>query len=134
MAKFGKFAPEEYTLNRAGGGDILLNSLNAPDAPMEDPEEHHQDAMPPLQPPAFWTDFMARDQERYNQRLQWEQQMATQMAEFGNAQNSLIQLFGGFWVDNNNRHQELNTRIDHIEHRVDAIYQYYFPPPPPDSK
>lgn len=124
----------EYTLNRAGGGDILLNSLNAPDAPMEDPKEHHQDAMPPPQPPAFWTDFMAMEQERYNQRLQWEQQMATQMAEFGNAQNSLIQLFGDFWVDNNNQHQELNTRIDHIEHRVDAIYQYYFPPPPPDSK
>ena len=35
--------------------------------------------MPPNEQPRYWTDYLALEQERYNQRLQWEQQMANQL-------------------------------------------------------
>ncbi|GMQ01860.1 hypothetical protein CsSME_00048342 [Camellia sinensis var. sinensis] len=108
----------EYTINQVGGGDVLLVSMAATDVPMDDPQHHLEVAMPQpqQQPPAYWTDFTAMEQEHYNQPIQWEQQMATQM-------NSISQQFGA-----------LNTRVDHIETRMDAIYQYHFPLPPPNPE
>ncbi|GMP65412.1 hypothetical protein CsSME_00026213 [Camellia sinensis var. sinensis] len=78
------------------------------------------------------------EEQRYNQRVQWEHQMAnqvnslgTQFDTFATAQNSLIQQFGDFCVDIERRHEVANNRIDRIEHRVNDIYHHYFPPPPP---
>ena len=56
------------------------------------------------------------EQEHYNQLIQWEQEMTTQM-------NVISEQFGA-----------LNTHVDHIETRVDAMYQYHYPPPPHDPE
>ncbi|KAL7222101.1 hypothetical protein ACSBR1_023921 [Camellia fascicularis] len=66
----------EYTLTRAGGADNLLGSINVANAPIVDNSEDSNDnAMPPNQQPQYWTDYLALEQERHNQRVQWEQQM-----------------------------------------------------------
>ncbi|KAF5932307.1 hypothetical protein HYC85_028478 [Camellia sinensis] len=94
--------------------------------------------MPPNEQPQYWTDYLALEQERYNQRLQWEQQMANQVNilgtwfdEFAAAQNSLIQQFGEFRVDSGRRDEVTRNRIDQIDHQVTQVYHHYFPPPPP---
>ena len=80
------------------------------------------------------------EEQRYNQRVQWERQMANQVNSLGSqfdtfatAQNSLIQQFCEFRVDIERRHEVANNRIDRIEHRVNDIYHHYFPPPPPPN-
>ncbi|KAL7247648.1 hypothetical protein ACSBR2_002542 [Camellia fascicularis] len=67
----------KYTLTRAGGAKNLLGSINFENEPIPDPENPKDNAMPPNEQSQYWTDYLALEQERYNQRLQWEQQMAT---------------------------------------------------------
>ncbi|KAL7170790.1 hypothetical protein ACSBR2_035629 [Camellia fascicularis] len=90
--------------------------MATPNVPMDDPQHHPEVVMPQPQQQslAYWIDFLAIEEEHYNKRIQWEQEMATQM-------NVISQQFGA-----------LNTHVDHIDTWVDAIYQYHFPPPPPD--
>ncbi|GMP38904.1 hypothetical protein CsSME_00009974 [Camellia sinensis var. sinensis] len=78
------------------------------------------------------------EEQRYNQHVQWEHQMAnqvnslgTQFDTFATAQNSLIQQFGEFRLDIERRHEVANNRIYMIEHRVNDKYHHYFPPPLP---
>ncbi|KAF5934595.1 hypothetical protein HYC85_030766 [Camellia sinensis] len=79
--------------------------------------------MPPNEQPWYWTDYLALEKERYNQRLQWEQQMANQVNTLGTrfdevvtAQNSLIQQFGEFRVDSGRRDEVTSNCIDQIDH------------------
>ncbi|CAL5350361.1 unnamed protein product [Camellia sinensis] len=68
----------EYTLTRVSGVENLLLSLNA-NAPIDDaPEDPHDNAMPATEQPQYWIYFLAMEQERHNQSVQWEQQMANQ--------------------------------------------------------
>ncbi|KAL7183925.1 hypothetical protein ACSBR2_026156 [Camellia fascicularis] len=128
----------EYTLTRAGGAENLLGSINFENEPIPDEEEPNDNAMPSNEQPPYWTDYLALEQERYNQRLQWEQQMANQVNtldtrfdEFAATQNSLIQQFGEFRVDSRRRDEVTRNHIDQIDHRVTQVYHHYFPPPPP---
>ncbi|KAL7225092.1 hypothetical protein ACSBR1_020405 [Camellia fascicularis] len=139
----------EYTLTRAGGADTLMGSINIESEPIPDEEEPNDNAMPPNEQLHYWSDYLALEQERYNQRLQWEQQMANQLNtlgtrfdefgtrfdEFATAQNSLIQQFGKFRVDLERRDEVRRNHIDHIDHRVTQLYHQYFPQPPtpPDN-
>ncbi|KAL7180576.1 hypothetical protein ACSBR1_043717 [Camellia fascicularis] len=132
----------EYTLTRAGGADTLMGSINFENEPIPDKEEPNDNAMPPNEQPHYGTDYLALEQERYNQRLQWKQQMANQLNilgtrfdEFPAAQNSLIQQFGEFRVDSGRRDEVTRNRIDQIDHRVTQLHHHYFPPPltPPDN-
>ncbi|KAL7164089.1 hypothetical protein ACSBR2_040072 [Camellia fascicularis] len=109
----------EYTLTRAGGAENLLGSINFENEPIPDEEEPNDNAMPPNEQPQYWTDYLALEQEQYNQRLQWEQQMANQV-------NTL---------DSRRRDEVTSNRIDQIDHRVTQVYHHYFPPlpPPPDN-
>ncbi|KAL7252354.1 hypothetical protein ACSBR1_007023 [Camellia fascicularis] len=66
----------EYTLTRAGGTKNLLDSIIFANEPIPDPEDPNDNAMPPNQQPQYCTDYLALEQERYNQHLQWKQQMA----------------------------------------------------------
>ncbi|KAL7181363.1 hypothetical protein ACSBR1_040281 [Camellia fascicularis] len=51
-------AISEYTLTRVGGTENLLQSLNAPNAPIDDaPEDPHDNAMTISQQHQYWTDF-----------------------------------------------------------------------------
>ncbi|KAI7986353.1 hypothetical protein LOK49_LG14G01984 [Camellia lanceoleosa] len=45
------------------------------DAPQE---PSHANVTPSAEPPQYWTDYLAMEEQRYNQRVQWEQQMASQ--------------------------------------------------------
>ncbi|KAL7183035.1 hypothetical protein ACSBR1_041675 [Camellia fascicularis] len=132
----------EYTLTRAGSADTLMGSKNFENEPIPDEEEPNDNAMPPNKQPHYWTDYLALEQGRYNQRLQWEQQMAnqlntlgTQFDEFAATHNSLIEQFGEFRVDSRRRDEVSRNRIDQIDHRVTQLYHNYFPPPPtpPDN-
>ncbi|KAL7203895.1 hypothetical protein ACSBR2_017033 [Camellia fascicularis] len=60
----------KYTLTRAGGADNLMGSINFENEPIPDEEESNDNAMPPNEQPQYWTDCLALEQERYNQRLQ----------------------------------------------------------------
>ncbi|KAL7230462.1 hypothetical protein ACSBR2_008857 [Camellia fascicularis] len=109
----------EYTLTRAGGAENLLSSINFENEPIPDEEEPNDNAMPPNEQPQYWINYLALEQERYNHRLQWEQQMAnrvktlgTQFDEFAAAQNSLIQQFGEFRVDSGKHDEVTRNRID----------------------
>ncbi|KAL7250964.1 hypothetical protein ACSBR1_012896 [Camellia fascicularis] len=100
----------EYILTRAGGAENLLGSINFENEPIPDKKEPNNNVMPPNEQPQYWTNYLALEQEWYNQRLQWEQQMANQVNalgtrfdEFVAAQNSLIQHFGEFLVDSGRR-------------------------------
>ncbi|KAL7201026.1 hypothetical protein ACSBR1_032854 [Camellia fascicularis] len=98
VANLGTLSGRVY-IDRAGGADNLLGSINVANAPIaDDPEDPNDNAMPPDQQPQYWTDYLALEQERHNQCVQWEQQMENQFNAFGNrfnafaaAQNSLIQ-------------------------------------------
>ncbi|KAL7162259.1 hypothetical protein ACSBR2_042692 [Camellia fascicularis] len=63
----------EYTLTRAGGANTLMGSNNFENEPIPDEKEPKDNAMPPNEQPQYWTDYLALEEERYNQRLQWEQ-------------------------------------------------------------
>ncbi|CAL5341517.1 unnamed protein product [Camellia sinensis] len=109
----------ECTLTRVGGADTLMGSINFENKPIPDEEEPNDNAMPPNEQPHYWTDYLALEQEWYNQRLQLEQQMANQLNtlgtrfdEFVAAQNSLIQQFGEFHVDSGRRDEVTRNRID----------------------
>ncbi|CAL5424982.1 unnamed protein product [Camellia sinensis] len=114
-----------YT-DRAGGADNLLGSINVANAPIaDDPKDPNDNAMPPNQQPQYWTDYLALEQERHNQRVQWEQQMENQFNALGNqfnafaaAQNSQIQQFGEFRVDTERRDEVTSNCIDQINYRV----------------
>ncbi|CAL5328427.1 unnamed protein product [Camellia sinensis] len=115
----------------------FLNANASPDDALKDP---HGNAMLRGEQPQYWTDFLAMEQERHNQRVQWEQQMANQFNALGNqfnaiatAQNSLIQQFGGFCVDTKRHHEVASNRIEQIEHRANEMYHHYLPSPPPDN-
>ncbi|CAL5341195.1 unnamed protein product [Camellia sinensis] len=133
----------QYTVTRAGAASNLIGSVNASedeDPPDDGPEDPPTNVMLSTEQPPYWTEFMAMEEQRYNQRVQWEQQMAnqvnslgTQFDTFATAQNSLIQQFGEFRVDIERRHEVENNRIDRIEHHVNDIYHHYFPPPPPPA-
>ncbi|KAL7223310.1 hypothetical protein ACSBR1_024883 [Camellia fascicularis] len=132
----------QYTVTRVGAASNLMESDNASEdseneVPEDDaPQDPHANWMPSTEQPQYWTEFLAMEEQRYNQRVQWEQQMANQVNSLGSqfdtfatAQNSLIQQFGDFRVD-------IEHRVDTIEHRVNDIYQHYYlypPPPPPDN-
>ncbi|KAI7980892.1 putative LRR receptor-like serine/threonine-protein kinase RKF3 [Camellia lanceoleosa] len=73
----------EYILTRGGGADILMSSINIENEPIPDEEEPNDNAMPPNEQPHYWTDYLAVEQEQYNQRVQWEQQMANQFNTLG---------------------------------------------------
>ncbi|CAL5384155.1 unnamed protein product [Camellia sinensis] len=121
-----------------------MSSINLENEPIPDEEEPNDNAMSPNEQPHYWTDYLGLEQERYNQRLQWEQQMANQLNtlgtrfdEFGTrfneittAQNSLIHQFGEFRVDSERRAELTRNRIDLIYHRVTQLYHQHFPPPP----
>ncbi|KAL7243514.1 hypothetical protein ACSBR1_015836 [Camellia fascicularis] len=62
----------EYTLTRAGGAENLLGSINFANEPIPNPEDPNDNTMPSNQQPQYWTDYLALEQEQYNQRLQWE--------------------------------------------------------------
>ncbi|KAL7160725.1 hypothetical protein ACSBR2_041399 [Camellia fascicularis] len=49
-----------------------MGSINFENEPILDEEEPNDNAMPPNEQPHYWTDYLALEQERYNQRLQWE--------------------------------------------------------------
>lgn len=66
----------EYTLTRVGGDENVLGSINFENEPISNEEEPNDNAMPPNEQFQYWIDYLALEQERYNQRLQWEQQMA----------------------------------------------------------
>ncbi|KAL7167261.1 hypothetical protein ACSBR2_037845 [Camellia fascicularis] len=128
----------EYTLTRASGTENLLGSINFANEPIPDPKDPNDNAVSPNQQPKYWTDYLVLEQERYNQRLQWEQQMANQVNTLGNrfdefaaAQNSLIQQFDEFRVDFRRRDEVTSNCIDQIDHRVTQVYNHYFPPPSP---
>ncbi|KAL7224581.1 hypothetical protein ACSBR1_025950 [Camellia fascicularis] len=132
----------EYTLTRDGGTENLLGSINFENEPIPDEEQPNDNAMPPNEQPQYWSNYLALEQERYNQRLQWEEQitnqvntLGTRFDEFTAAQNSLIQQFGEFRVDSGRRDEVTRNRIDQIDHRVTQVYHHYFPspPPPPDK-
>ncbi|KAL7198430.1 hypothetical protein ACSBR2_020843 [Camellia fascicularis] len=132
----------EYILTRGGGADILMSSINIENEPIPNEEEPNDNAMPPNEQPHYWTDYLAVEQERYNQRVQWEQQMANQLNtlgtrfdEFAAAQNSLIQQFSEFRIDSGRHDQVTRNRIDQIDHRVTQLYHHYYPPSPtpPDN-
>ncbi|CAL5400937.1 unnamed protein product [Camellia sinensis] len=137
----------QYTVNRAGAAANLMGNDNAAEDSEDEvpPDDGRQDppvnVMPSTEPPQYWTDFLAIEEQRYNQRVEWEHQMAnqvnslgTQFETFATAQNSLIEQFGEFRLDIGRRHDMANNRIDRIEHRVNDIYHHYFPPPPqPDN-
>ncbi|KAL7258128.1 hypothetical protein ACSBR1_004282 [Camellia fascicularis] len=59
-----------YTLTRVGGANTLMGSINFENEPIPDEEEPNDNAMPPNEQPHYWTDYLALEQERYNQRLQ----------------------------------------------------------------
>ncbi|KAL7207725.1 hypothetical protein ACSBR1_029636 [Camellia fascicularis] len=59
----------EYTLTRAGGAENLLGSINFENEPIPDEQEPNGNAMPPNEQPQHWIDYLALEQERYNQRL-----------------------------------------------------------------
>ncbi|KAL7259569.1 hypothetical protein ACSBR1_005455 [Camellia fascicularis] len=109
----------EYTLTRAGGAENLLRSINFENEPIPNEEEPNDNTMPPNEQPQYWTDYLALEQEWYNQCLQWKQQMANQVNtlgtrfdEFATAQNSLIQQFGEFRIDSGRRNEVTRNRID----------------------
>ncbi|KAL7175822.1 hypothetical protein ACSBR2_029414 [Camellia fascicularis] len=114
----------KYILTRAGGAKNLLGSLNVANAPIDDaPEDSHDNALPQNEQPQYWNDYLAMEQERHNQCVQWKQQMANQFNALGNqfdafvaAQNSLIQQFGEFRVDTETRHKVTSNRLDQIDH------------------
>ncbi|KAL7261605.1 hypothetical protein ACSBR1_000109 [Camellia fascicularis] len=127
----------QYTVTRAGVASNLMGSDNGSEdeeneVPEDDaPQDRHANLMPSTAQPQYWTDFLAMEEQRYNQRVQWEQQMSNQVNSLGSqfdtfatAQNSLIQQFGDFRVD-------IEHGVDTIEHRVHDIYQHYYPSPPP---
>ncbi|CAL5439566.1 unnamed protein product [Camellia sinensis] len=107
-----------------------MGSINLENESIPDEEEPNDNAMPSNEQPHYWIDYLALEQERYNQRLQWEQQMAnqlntlgTQINEFGTrfdeiatAQNSLIHQFGEFRADSERRDELTRNRIDLIDH------------------
>ncbi|KAL7162307.1 hypothetical protein ACSBR2_042731 [Camellia fascicularis] len=62
----------KYTPTRAGGAENLPGSINFENEPIPDEEESNDNAMPPNEQSQYWTDYLALEQERYNQRLQWE--------------------------------------------------------------
>ncbi|KAL7237506.1 hypothetical protein ACSBR2_003747 [Camellia fascicularis] len=66
----------EYTLTCVGGADNLMESLNADVLADDAQEDPHDNAMPLIEQPQYWTDFLAMEEEQHNQRIQWEQQMA----------------------------------------------------------
>ncbi|KAL7198745.1 hypothetical protein ACSBR2_021111 [Camellia fascicularis] len=71
----------QYTLTRAGGADNLMGSLNAYDPedevpPDDAPEDPHANVMPSTEQPQYWTEFLTMEEQRYNQPVQWEHQMA----------------------------------------------------------
>ncbi|KAL7204177.1 hypothetical protein ACSBR2_017279 [Camellia fascicularis] len=127
----------QYTVTRAGAASNLMGSDNATDDSEDEvllddaPQDPPANVMPSTEQPQYWTEFLAMEEQRYNERVQWEHQMANQVNSLGNqfdtfatAQNSLIQQFGEFRVD-------IEHRVDTIEHRVNDIYHHYYPPPPP---
>ncbi|KAL7239470.1 hypothetical protein ACSBR2_005384 [Camellia fascicularis] len=59
----------KYTLTRAGGADNLIESLNADVPPDNAPEDPHDNAMPSTEQLQYWTDFLAIEEERHNQRV-----------------------------------------------------------------
>ncbi|KAI7991859.1 hypothetical protein LOK49_LG12G02414 [Camellia lanceoleosa] len=75
----------QYTVTRAGAAPNLMGSDNASedsenegaegDAPQE---PSHANVTPSAEQPQYWTDYLAMEEQRYNQRVQWEQQMASQ--------------------------------------------------------
>ncbi|KAL7164544.1 hypothetical protein ACSBR2_040447 [Camellia fascicularis] len=89
-------AISEYTVTRAGGAANLMESLTA-DVPSDDaPEDDPDIAMPSTEPPQYWTDFLAIQEERHNQRMQWEQQMANQVSALGTQFDALGNQFDAF--------------------------------------
>ncbi|KAL7179571.1 hypothetical protein ACSBR1_042878 [Camellia fascicularis] len=75
----------EYTLTRAGSAENLLGSLNMVNAPIDDAfEDPNDNAIPQNEQPQYWIDYLAIEQERHNQHVQWEHQMANQFNTLGN--------------------------------------------------
>ncbi|CAL5437732.1 unnamed protein product [Camellia sinensis] len=77
-------------MTRAGAASNLMASVNAledsedevpPDDALEDPPAN---VMPLTEQPQYWTEFLAMEEQRYNQRVQWEHQMANQVNSLDN--------------------------------------------------
>ncbi|CAL5400631.1 unnamed protein product [Camellia sinensis] len=122
-------AISDYTLTHVGGAKNLMGSLNA-HVPLDDAQEDPEDnAMPSTGQPQYWTDFLAMEQEWYNQCVQWEQEMANQFSALGTQfdvfaifQNSLIQPFGEFRLDIERCHEMESNCMDQIEYDINDIY------------
>ncbi|KAI8026130.1 hypothetical protein LOK49_LG02G00623 [Camellia lanceoleosa] len=75
----------QYTVTHAGAASNLMGSVNAPkdsedEVPPDDaPEDVPANVMPSSEQPQYWTEFLAMEEQRYNQRVQWEHQMANQV-------------------------------------------------------
>ncbi|KAI7996441.1 hypothetical protein LOK49_LG10G01949 [Camellia lanceoleosa] len=75
----------QYTVTRAGAASNLMGSDNASEDSENEvteddaPQDPHANLMPSTEQPQYWTEFLAMEEQCYNQRVQWEQQMANQM-------------------------------------------------------
>ncbi|KAI7988122.1 hypothetical protein LOK49_LG13G01978 [Camellia lanceoleosa] len=78
-----------YTVNRAGAAPNLVGSDNAAEDPEDQvppddaPQATPANVMPSNEPPQYWTEFLAMEQQRYNQRIEWEHQMTNQVNSLG---------------------------------------------------
>ncbi|KAI7991193.1 hypothetical protein LOK49_LG12G00880 [Camellia lanceoleosa] len=78
----------QYTVNRAGAASNLMGSVNAPEdsedevPPNDAPEDAPANVMPLSEQPQYLTELLAMEEQRYNQRVQWEHQMANQPHSF----------------------------------------------------
>ncbi|THG12433.1 hypothetical protein TEA_002434 [Camellia sinensis var. sinensis] len=63
----------EYTLTRADGADTLMGSINLENHPIPDEKEPNGKAMPPNEQPHYWTDYLALEQERFEEGIEMEE-------------------------------------------------------------
>ncbi|KAL7256010.1 hypothetical protein ACSBR1_010028 [Camellia fascicularis] len=79
----------QYTVTRAGAAFNLMGSVNAAEdsedevPPDDAPEDPPANVMPSTEQPQYWIEFLAMEEQRYNQRVQWEHQMANQVNSLG---------------------------------------------------
>ncbi|KAI8027297.1 hypothetical protein LOK49_LG02G00772 [Camellia lanceoleosa] len=92
----------QYTVNRTGAAANLMENDNAAEdsedqVELDDgPQDLPVNVTPSTEPPQYWTDFLAMEERRYNQRVEWEQQRVQWEHQMANQVNSLDSPVGGF--------------------------------------
>ncbi|KAI7997300.1 hypothetical protein LOK49_LG10G01080 [Camellia lanceoleosa] len=70
----------QYTVTCAGAASNLMGSVNAAkdsedEVPPDDaPEDPPTNVMPSTEQPQYWIEFLVMEEQRHNQRVQWEHQ------------------------------------------------------------